>query len=908
MHSVPSSAVLALVAIVAAVSIAGFAVSTAISSRSVGDTSATFSEGLNATMSEDVYNDYDSKEVTGRQVISAIKQFKGDCVSIAVVSAGGEIQQYNWQYEGSDVKTGRHLTDISDKTTEKLQEATSDKTSPFYIAKTAKYIGKVIRDENTNAVMQIRFSIENSSYTVADSTTTEKKLNGGSDASNPDGKYEGISKYNPKDNKKGYYVTFVYTGANTQTVKRYVPENAVITLPKLSVGSDGYAGFQGWVNSEGTKYTQGYKVIITHDDTFTSENGKLINYNISYDLAGGEFSSDVTAYKIYNITSSFQLPFPEKKGYGFAGWKTSSGEVITNITPGTYGDQNLTATWTSETVTVRCEDYSIDYNGNKYNKLGTCDKVLHVAAGTNVDGSQWGTSTSGNVYHIWYTYYKSDSTTAEKNKQNVVYRYFLRNNGCVGVWSQYYTGGAAEMKADITVTWQDINKKRIATELFMNTTFSGVWYAWDKNHTQSLCPDGGAVTNISNVNGFGKTLNKRSGTNFIWGKSESGDMYSCSIYTGYIHWDPNTQSFDSTKGVPYNMYSGSQQAKLYNGIKMVVTKPGQSPVEVPLEKMNGAFPNGTTIKLNLHDYKAPEGYKVQSTNWFAWYCGGGIGSHNDTYLTNSTFTFDAPIHIDGGSIAQDAYGIRFDPNGGAGAMANQCISNVAGDLGRKLNKCEFKHDGVYNAFLGWSKTQGSTKVDYRDGDVVPANLFPMNTVGTLYAVWGTPAQEAALMTSTLSDLNLYDPSKYLTDASTASVSYDDKKQTSELQFKVPADTSKNNSTLSYTMDTVKGMTYTLVIKACAQDKHKSFVATGQEGVTIEASSINTETKKTETLDTVFVPITVSDSKEITDSMMREYTLHFVAKEKATNLVLDLNKLPAGEDINITYYVSDYQRG
>ena len=71
------------------------------------------------------------------------------------------------------------------------------------------------------------------------------------------------------------------------------------------------------------------------------------NYNITYNLDGGNFSGGVTAPASYSNESEFPLalPTPEKSGYTFKGWKNAYDVVITEITATMRGDITLTAQW-----------------------------------------------------------------------------------------------------------------------------------------------------------------------------------------------------------------------------------------------------------------------------------------------------------------------------------------------------------------------------------------------------------------------------------------------------------------------------------------------------------------------------------------------------------------------------------
>ena len=81
---------------------------------------------------------------------------------------------------------------------------------------------------------------------------------------------------------------------------------------------------------------------ITNDRTITAS-WDFIIYNISYDLAGGEFTGDYP--QTYNVGSAtFSLVAPVKRGYTFLGWY--DGEMkVTHIERRSLGDRRFKARW-----------------------------------------------------------------------------------------------------------------------------------------------------------------------------------------------------------------------------------------------------------------------------------------------------------------------------------------------------------------------------------------------------------------------------------------------------------------------------------------------------------------------------------------------------------------------------------
>ena len=84
------------------------------------------------------------------------------------------------------------------------------------------------------------------------------------------------------------------------------------------------------------------------------------NYNITYNLEGGNFADGVTAPASYSNESEFPLvlPTPEKSGYTFKGFMNAYDVVITEITATMRGDITLTAQWekSAEPAYIMSED------------------------------------------------------------------------------------------------------------------------------------------------------------------------------------------------------------------------------------------------------------------------------------------------------------------------------------------------------------------------------------------------------------------------------------------------------------------------------------------------------------------------------------------------------------------------
>lgn len=109
--------------------------------------------------------------------------------------------------------------------------------------------------------------------------------------------------------------------------------------------------FEGWYYND---------ILITEDSIQDKEfdhelvaNWKTIQYDITYNLAGGTASPLQTSYNIES--DSFVLPVPTRTGYTFTGWTgTDLSSLSKNVTinKGTIGNRSYTANWTINYYTV----------------------------------------------------------------------------------------------------------------------------------------------------------------------------------------------------------------------------------------------------------------------------------------------------------------------------------------------------------------------------------------------------------------------------------------------------------------------------------------------------------------------------------------------------------------------------
>ena len=196
MDNVPSSAILAIVAIVLACLFAAFAFSAVQSQKTSGSNAMVKVEGMNTELDESDLTQYDGQILTGSQVVEAIKKLKdtegvvvstedknkhvnvyGNNVSIATYAESSTADDGikplvgTIQVDGASIKdatigaTANTKKDLS-ATIQKVDTATlklmGDKnSSSHYVTPSRKFRGTVHRNTTTNSIDWIEFTQEN---------------------------------------------------------------------------------------------------------------------------------------------------------------------------------------------------------------------------------------------------------------------------------------------------------------------------------------------------------------------------------------------------------------------------------------------------------------------------------------------------------------------------------------------------------------------------------------------------------------------------------------------------------------------------------------------------------------------------------------------------------------------------
>jgi uncharacterized repeat protein (TIGR02543 family) len=148
-----------------------------------------------------------------------------------------------------------------------------------------------------------------------------------------------------------YTIKYHSNGGIKYPKKQYTVNSADIILPQNAV-RDGYS-FAGWYDNE--NLSGSVVEMVPHGSTGDKDfwaKWDGANYEISYNLNGGEFESGYEPVRTYNTNSdTIVLPKADdvvRDNYTFVGWLDNNNNIVTEIPNGSSGNQEFTAQWTRE--------------------------------------------------------------------------------------------------------------------------------------------------------------------------------------------------------------------------------------------------------------------------------------------------------------------------------------------------------------------------------------------------------------------------------------------------------------------------------------------------------------------------------------------------------------------------------
>ena len=560
---------------------------------------------------------------------------------------------------------------------------------------------------------------------------------------------------------KTYSITYKLNGGQTSESNKISYDIESDSFSLLNPVREGYI-FVGW-SGTGLNGNENLSVSVstgTYGDLTFTANWKAIEYQITYDLDGGQNNSENPG--TYTIEQLITLLPPIKTGYTFKGW--SDGGVIAK---GSTGEKTFTATW-------EISDYKINYNLNgginhpsNPDEYNVDNDTITLKEPTRVGYTFKGWSDGGVIEHgstgvktftaswevITYkiTYILGGGVNAPENSgtytvEDVItlvpptkagYRFDGWSNG--GLIEKGSTGDK-----EFTATWSIIDYK-ISYELNGGT-----------NHAKN--PES------YTVNSADITLNEptRPGYRFV-GWSDGGTIPHGSTgdktfvaqweaNSNTIKYDPNGGNGTMSDSIMHTDESAKLSQNTYARTGYVFAGWATEQGGVVQYKDQSLYTMGAESEVILYAVWTPVTYRISYD-----LAGGNETSNPGEYNIETdditlviptrpgyTFTGWSGTGIDGkqklvtiskGSIGERQYTanweansnkIIFDPNGGSGTMPVQEIkTNESG----KLSLNAFTALGC--KFLGWALSPEGDIV-YQDGDTFHMGTEPSYT---LYAIW-----------------------------------------------------------------------------------------------------------------------------------------------------------------------------
>ena len=404
-----------------------------------------------------------------------------------------------------------------------------------------------------------------------------------------------------------------------------------------------------------------------------------------------------------------------------------------------------------------------------------------------------------------------------------------------------------------------------------------------------LCPFGWEVTNRKAT--FKENYTLLAGSNEInryvlRSNSEvpQTQNYGVEKHSGYAHiWDSTSQNFEYRE-----LYErASYRYGIFDNVISYfdITEPGkETQVKVAMKDMKGWYPYGTIIKFNSrkitdkfviapydndtyfnfrfmgnipYKYWINEEFKEQKLNLS--YDKGGIKIIGDQLLLSH-----------GGRYDQNAYAVRFNPNGAMldkdkdtvqGTMQNEFIPNYGDDVNRKLTKNTYKDD--YREFLGWSRDKNAKTPEFTDEAILPKNLFNTCSVGDLYAVWGEKASAKENTFSSEEEENEIDNSSLNKDAEAKeNITETNETNTSKLEDDTLEDVSKENNSIS-NENTIKEEDTNITLDNTVEEDTKNIIKENK----ISDNNISNEVKPNEIAENIIKDVNISSNETSKENVL-----------------------------------------
>ena len=538
--------------------------------------------------------------------------------------------------------------------------------------------------------------------------------------------------------------------------------------------------FLGWFDKDGVEVTSSTPIT---KDLYLKAQWTDFQFNISIDDPDDVYGLGTKNFVIdygesFSTSSVRELPTPSRKGYRFAGYKTTSGAVFDNATQ-VYKNEVLYPQWDAI-------DYIISFNQNAptgKTVSGTMPTLRYTYDDNNWILASNRYSCAGYTFAGWRYANETGITFTVSNESNIRDKkdYFDSTNITLNaVWEEInysisynknppYAGAVVNGKMNTQQYGANDSEWKLAKNTFSCEGYNFV--RWSYTSTS------GTILSFNDEANILSDKDKFDSTNITLNA-----VWKAIVYT--ISFDPNAPSEATVTGsmaqqtFTYNDSSWILSANLFGcegynfmGWKLRDTDSVYSPGEdvrgvfqtttVTLLAVWGAdinncyavsfYPggagyivnNGVTMnraaKLVLYvtkDTSIASGGQMQTTLPTATRVGftfGGwrLGSTDgEEFSENTVITSDVTIWV---NWIANTYYVQFDANGGDGIMDNQTFHYSSTNTTKKLSKNIFTRE--YFTFVSWNTSSDGTGTEYADQANV-VNLTGENEgIVILYAQW-----------------------------------------------------------------------------------------------------------------------------------------------------------------------------
>lgn len=167
MSHVPSSAILSIVVIISACLIGAFIFVASSSEQENGNRAIAKITAMSVSMEDSDILQYDGAAVTGSQLLPILKAMKHSGIAVVINNGKQSTQYLNKLSTYDDMSATGKLSATADNTGDKgdskyselLGAAKNKAKTAYYITPTGNFIGKIIRDSKSKAIIGVVFSL-----------------------------------------------------------------------------------------------------------------------------------------------------------------------------------------------------------------------------------------------------------------------------------------------------------------------------------------------------------------------------------------------------------------------------------------------------------------------------------------------------------------------------------------------------------------------------------------------------------------------------------------------------------------------------------------------------------------------------------------------------------------------------